>query len=1265
MGNGVPLLNEYKQEFFAKRFPQTILGGLKMKIGYDTPAYVYINQLILFFIPFIIGGMFTLLVELKVLEDYIAIYVYGAVMAVFVLITQIISSVVQDKQGIEMPLIRKKKNLLAEEDEVDFISCCDSETLKFVVPPKKYKINIVFHALIAGPLCGLSFWYLLPSTLNKLYYYNVGATVVLFIFGWITVIIGNYPLTVAAPPETATYRTTNFLELSALMRPFYIYLFIAIDLLHRFLSTDFLLVNQVLHIIFIFLPLFWTIGFLSPVDTFFLWLFEQAHVFILGGSFMASNIRLIVMLVISVGVYLGTYYFQSCLAKVVFSACFGYFLSTDLSGLGCQVIHFFQHRNKVFGSTIQLVSSIDKTSPEPKFLWRWGPLIFLYHFVILAIVGVEAGLLNYNSQWLPSDVRNILGYCIIGLCVMEKILRDIQNVYIVFGLWRNMLFPSSLQRSTPFKTRKKCLKLLGMMRRAIVNWIGPYIMLAYLSLSVTSSSTFCRNPDLATAVWYTFGIVRAFRWIWQSTVHSLLELSVVHIIQVVLSDNSTLSSLGVPILALIVGICRDRFFQVLNKLYFFFTLLITSWTDKKQRRESTIPIITVSVILFPVIFCLVLLASVISASLLPLFTLPVFFLAFPRPLRSWPEPVGASASACPDTNFYKQLAPVLSKTLWKGFASGSLGEPNPGNHYLARFQDRLVWIQILERGAGYCCVSIKGLELQETSCHTAEAARIDEIFEAAFEKDGGSPLGSLNPYPLHTLTSVDAAYLKTYSDAKNVLTGIIDNPNSVPMTMDAFLKSLVWVLLHYVNEMKRKEAKINKEKSKVSTDLLISSKAEKHELKEANFNKTSQALVEKVKPKLEPVQPLVPIVEILDSTDRTFSPLPPIGNANLKRKSSWGSLDSFTESIFSDSGDERSKKKGKPKVSDSGDSYYGPLVVSKGNSPLKKSKDIDDLFQELDLGLPAVNVTKSKEIFEANARIQQSHGYKQSYGSAIYKPQTNLAGSPDFKCPFSVHMSLPKSWREIPLDQGQVSRQLGKFPQDWFKYVLSTLDWSAFGNPSHDVVSQVTQDEILLKCYAQLIMACYSIYDAQGGFGGAHFLYKCYIGDMPWNAMLDWLSENRELQGLVAKAFRYGFKLMLDQTLLGEVTSPAELKEYLEGYDQDWYIGLERDPHWTHAVLASKPNLFSLDHINTQGTYSSRTLTLQDVAVSIGSLNGEVVRGQWANLGLELLYLTNDDEERYSIQAHPTILRNLTVQAADPPLGYPIYSSEPVFVPTL
>lgn len=81
-----------------------------------------------------------------------------------------------------------------------------------------------------------------------------------------------------------------------------------------------------------------------------------------------------------------------------------------------------------------------------------------------------------------------------------------------------------------------------------------------------------------------------------------------------------------------------------------------------------------------------------------------------------------------------------------------------------------------------------------------------------------------------------------------------------------------------------------------------------------------------------------------------------------------------------------------------------------------------------------------------------------------------------------------------------------------------------------------------------------------------------------------------------------------------------------------------------------------------KGVYTGRVLTLQEVLVQVGKLNAEAVRGQWANLSWELLYATNDDEERYSIQAHPLLLRNLTVQAAEPPLGYPIYSSKPLSV---
>ena len=59
---------------------------------------------------------------------------------------------------------------------------------------------------------------------------------------------------------------------------------------------------------------------------------------------------------------------------------------------------------------------------------------------------------------------------------------------------------------------------------------------------------------------------------------------------------------------------------------------------------------------------------------------------------------------------------------------------------------------------------------------------------------------------------------------------------------------------------------------------------------------------------------------------------------------------------------------------------------------------------------------------------------------------------------------------------------------------------------------------------------------------------------------------------------RYGFKLMLDQTLLGDITDNEELETYLQNYDDAWYIGRDTDSEWAGSVIDNKGNLFSLGH---------------------------------------------------------------------------------------
>ncbi|XP_033101148.1 pecanex-like protein 4 isoform X2 [Anneissia japonica] len=151
-------------------------------------------------------------------------------MSVFVLIGQGLSHFIQ-KNSNDVTRLDHNVHVLSEEDEIEFDSCLGSDTLNFVLPVKKININILIHALLAGPLCGVGLSYLLPSTLESLFN-HVGATVVLYVFGWFTICVAQYSLTVTSPPETVNFRSTDPYELRPLMRPFYVYIFLAFHVVH-------------------------------------------------------------------------------------------------------------------------------------------------------------------------------------------------------------------------------------------------------------------------------------------------------------------------------------------------------------------------------------------------------------------------------------------------------------------------------------------------------------------------------------------------------------------------------------------------------------------------------------------------------------------------------------------------------------------------------------------------------------------------------------------------------------------------------------------------------------------------------------------------------------------------------------------------------------------------------------------------------------------------------------------------------------------------
>ena len=79
---------------------------------------------------------------------------------------------------------------------------------------------------------------------------------------------------------------------------------------------------------------------------------------------------------------------------------------------------------------------------------------------------------------------------------------------------------------------------------------------------------------------------------------------------------------------------------------------------------------------------------------------------------------------------------------------------------------------------------------QETSCHSLEATRIDDIFQSTFEK-----MEKLNTFLFHCLTPLTDISVKMYSDTKNNLTDVLNDDVTLKYVMESFVEVLLWMLV--------------------------------------------------------------------------------------------------------------------------------------------------------------------------------------------------------------------------------------------------------------------------------------------------------------------------------------------------------------------------------------------------------------------------------------------------------------------------------------
>ena len=500
----------------------------------------------------------------------------------------------------------------------------------------------------------------------------------------------------------------------------------------------------------------------------------------------------------------------------------------------------------------------------------------------------------------------------------------------------------------------------------------------------------------------------------------------------------------------------------------------------------TVVIITATFIFLPVLLAIILISSIFSSPLLPLFTLPVFLVSFPRAKRFWPSLINyaSSYSKCKDGIYYRQSESEIAKVLHHAVSSGAISA-TPGTYLLLRFEDRLCVVTFLEHGYGHCTLAIKGLELQETSCHSIEATRIDSIFEDAYDPSSESCPNSkfwFNTHISNTLQLVDSEVIEVYSDVRNVLTGIIDQPSSLSRFSDNLMKCLVWIFyLHFThlaaNEQQSESEKPHDLMNGIPAQLTNNYDAGKAKDGQNNDSNNAWTLKTDKNRTLEHVKP--------ESTNRevdTFSWSESISSIDDVNSTQTDGLTAAT-TVFS---------------LDAVDSLPGLIPQDR---PLDKPRhaattNIDDIghtngnndFIPSEVRLSAIPISEM-------SRLQQ-------VGDLEVAPEI---------------IEIPRRWMEgIPLSHLQLSELRVKFPTDWLEFLIKR----DHGKGLTDFLRGKLVD-LIIVCLTLTDVGTSSCVSGRRTEETKPFdIFEGFCGRFPYSTHSDWLNGDQLLSELLLKAYR-------------------------------------------------------------------------------------------------------------------------------------------------
>lgn len=284
--------------------------------------------------------------------------------------------------------------------------------------------------------------------------------------------------------------------------------------------------------------------------------------------------------------------------------------------------------------------------------------------------------------------------------------------------------------------------------------------------------------------------------VWQNTSSAMNELLIVAILNLTLPfDDYWIDLLDLGTQCLIIGYVFNAIFNLYYNVSFYCILLFGFLTDSKLRTRNCKLTLCFVILLSPISILSIVISSILSSPLLPLFTLPILLTVGPHPSFYWPRLIHKSYhSSSMDSVYYRQAEKGIIKALNTTLSGVRI---QPGQSLLVRFQDRTMLVLIQEIGYGYYMISLQGLELQETSCHSVEVTRMDDIIDSSYSTNCRSLSYWCHTFPCHVFQTSDAYLANAYSDARNNLAGIIDQLQNLTRYSTNLYKTLLYIILQY------------------------------------------------------------------------------------------------------------------------------------------------------------------------------------------------------------------------------------------------------------------------------------------------------------------------------------------------------------------------------------------------------------------------------------------------------------------------------------